>query len=203
MKGEKIELTKELADELMKIRGEARGIHFKNDAQFILAKKGKIGLEKVEMELKRVGYPIDYQKVRNLEFYPAGLRPLSLLAAGQVFDWGDKEIREMCAFAAGVSFVVKLYMKFFHSIPAVMEKAAKMWREYYSEGSLVVKDYNEKERYAKIRVEDFETHAIFCRCLEGYLQNVTKMVTKSDKVTCQETECPFIGGKGHEFLIKY
>jgi len=38
---------------LMKIKGEARGTHFKNDADFIIKEKGEDGLKNVEKELER------------------------------------------------------------------------------------------------------------------------------------------------------
>lgn len=196
-------LTKELVKKLMATQGECRGIHLRNDAEYILAKKGQKGLGKVEKELAGLGYPIKYAEIKNMEFYPAGLRVLSLLAAKKVFDWGDEKVRDMCSFAAGVSFVVKLYMKFFYSIPKILEKASKMWREYWTEGRLEVKGYNEEEKYAVLRIEDFNLHPIYCRCLEGYMAGLTKMVTKSGEAECRETECVFKGGKTHEFEIRY
>jgi len=196
-------LTKELAEKLMATQGECRGIHLRNDAEYILAEKGQDGVDKVEKELARVGYPIKYAKIKNMEFHPSGMRILSLLAAKKVFKWGDEDIRDMCGFAAGVSFIVKLYMKFFYSIPKILEKASKMWREYWTEGRLEVKSQNEEERYAVLHVEDFDLHPIYCRCLEGYMAGLTKMVTKSRKAECRETECVFKGGKTHKFEIRY
>lgn len=197
------ELTRELAEKLMRIKGEARGIHLKNDAEYILATKGEKGLKMVEEELNSLGFPIDYKKIRNLEFYPTGLRAISLLAAQKTFHWDNEEIKKMCEFAARASFVIKLYIKFFYSLPKLMEKASKMWREYWTRGNLSVRDYDEEKRYVIIRIENFDLHPIYCRCLEGYLNGLAKMVTKTKKPECQEIECPFKGGKAHEFLIKW
>jgi hypothetical protein len=196
-------ITKEIAQKLMEIEGEARGIHLKNDAEYILTEKGEEGLKKVEEELESLGFSIDYKKIKNLEFYPAGLRILSLLATKKTFNWDDDEIRKMCRFAARASFIVKMYLKFFYSVPKLMEKASKMWREYWTEGKLIVKDYSEKERYAVLRIEGSDLHPIYCRCLEGYFKGLTKMVVKTEKPECLETECSFRGGKDHEFLIKW
>jgi hypothetical protein len=196
-------LTKELAEKLMNIQGEARGIHFKNDAEYILNKKGEKGLKKVEAELKKLGFPLDYQKVRNLEFYPAGLRALSLLAAQKTFGWDDEEIRKMCSFAAGASFIVKLYIKFFYSVPKLLSKAALMWREYWTRGELKVEEYNKKKRYVVIKIQGIDIHPVYCRCLEGYFKSIAKMANKSEKTSCREIECSFKEGEGHKFLIKY
>lgn len=196
-------LTKALAKKLMAIEQECRGIHLRNDAEYILTKKGKAGLELMEKELARLGFPIKYGEVKNMGFYPAGLRPLSLLASQKVFGWDNDGIRKMCGFAAGASFIVKLYMKYFYSIPKVLEKASKMWGEYWTYGKLLVKDYDEKEKRVTISIEDFDLHPIYCRCLEGYFKGLTKMVTKTKNPECKETECSFGGGKGHRFVIKY
>ena len=187
----------------MAIQGECRGIHLRNDAEYILVKKGEKGLGAVEKEFIKLGFPIKYKEVRNMEFYPAGMRILSLLASQKVFGWGDDGIREMCGFAAGVSFIIKLYLKYFYSIPKILEKASKMWREYWTHGQLIVKDYDEEKRYAILRVEDFDMHPIYCRCMEGYIKGLTRMVTKAKNPECKETKCSFENGKGHEFEIRY
>jgi hypothetical protein len=121
----------------------------------------------------------------------------------KVFDWKDKEIRELCAYAAGVSLIVKLYMKFFYSLDKMVEKAPEIWKEYFTEGELKVVDYDEQKRYTIIRVENFNLDPVFCRCLEGYFENIIKMVIRTDKVNCQETRCAFDQHDYHEFLIKW
>jgi len=197
-------LTKELAKKLMATQGECRGIHLRNDAEYILMAKGKNGLKMVEQELASLGFPIQYKKITNMEFQPAGLRTLSLLAAKKVFNWDDEEVRKMCGFAAGVSFIVKLYLKFFYSVPKILEKASKMWQEYWTRGKLAVVNYSEKEKYALIRIEDMDLHPIYCRCLEGYLKGLTKMVTRSERPECEEVKHDSKREqKAHEFLIRY
>ncbi len=195
------ELTKELAQKLIKIKGECRGIHLKNDAEYILKEKGEAGLRKVEAELERLGFPIDYKKAKNLEFHPTGLRFISLLAAKKVFGWSDDDIKEMCRFAAKTSFVVKLYLKYFYSIPRVLGKVSKMWREYWTEGNIVIKKHNEEEKRLVLRVEEFESPPIYCRCLEGYFEGITKMVTRVESPRCREI--PSKDKTVCEFLIEY
>lgn len=197
------ELTKKLAEELMKAKGEARGIHFKSDANYVLRNKGKNGLRRVEQELEKIGCPIKYEKIKNLDFYPVGLRIISLLAIKKTFGWGDKEIRELSGSAAYFSLIVRIYMKFFYSLGKIVKQAPKMWSEYYTVGRLGIPDYNEKEKYAVLELSDFELHPIFCRGMEGYLENIVKMIVKTKKVRCRETKCTFRGNKTHQFLIKW
>lgn len=198
------ELTKEAAQKLMEIKGECRGMHLKNDAQYILAKKGEGALKKVEKELERLGCPIKYKEIRAFNFYPVGLRAVSLLAIKKVLNLTDEDIRDLCGYAAGVSLIVKLYLKFFYSIPKIVEKASKIWREYFTVGELKITDYNEEKGYCILQKKGLDLHPLFCGpCLEGYIANLVKMVVKSGKVTCKETKCPFRGDKLHEFLVKW
>ncbi len=196
-------ITKEAAEKFMEMPGQARGIHFKNDADFILAKHGRQGLEMVEIELESLGQRIKYNEVKNLEFYPAGLRAISILAAAQALEWTDEDVRNLGRFASRTSFVVRLYVRFFYSIYKTLEKVGAMWREYWSIGKVSVKKHDEMSRTIVLQIEDLDLHPLYCRCLEGYFEGVAKMVTNAAKTECREIECVFSGGKGHEFEIKY
>jgi hypothetical protein len=198
-----IELTKEIAKKIMETKGEARGIHFKNDAEFILKEKGKEGLEAVEKELEGLGYPISYKKISQFDFYPVGLRALSLLAIRKTFDWPDEKIRELCKYAMNFSWVIKLLMKYFSSVEKVAKETPKTWSQYFTVGQALVKEYDLKKKYAIIIIKDFNLHPVYCRCFEGVVPGVLKMVIASKEIVCEEIECVFNGGKEHKFLIKW
>jgi len=195
-------ISKEIAGNLMKIKGEARGTHFISDSQYILVKEGEQGLKKIEEELQELGFPIEYKKIRNTDFYPIGLRAISLLAIKKVFNYEDKEVRNLCAFATKVSMIIRLYLKFFCSIEKMSKVAPKMWNEYFTVGSLKMTEYDEKEKRAVLRIEDFELHCIYCRCLEGFFGNIVKMVVGVKEVSCKEQKCS-IGQNFHEFVVTW
>ena len=201
MEGSK--LTKSLADKLLKLKGEARGIHFKNDADYVSVKKGKKDLKKVEEELERVGCPLKYSEVETLGFYPIGWRALSLLAIKKVFNWGDEEFRELGAFTTGVSLVVRIYMKFFGSLELLLKKSPQIYNEYFTEGELHISDYDMEKGYAVVGLRGLDLHPIYCRVLEGYLEKFAKMVLKSGNTKCRETKCTFKGDDYHQFKIKW
>ena len=195
------ELTKELAENLMKIKGEVRGIVFRTDAQYVLKTKGKEGLKKVEEELERIGYPIDYEKINTMAFYPIGQRAISLLAIQKVFALSEKDIREMGVRAPKISLIIKLFMRYFLSIEETVKQVPKMWGKHYTIGKLKAAAY-EKQRYIVLKLEDFVIHPILCSYLTGYFSTVVQMVVKA-KVLAKETKCPFKGDKYHEFLFKW
>ena len=197
-------LTKEIANKLMEIKGECRGFAVKQDGEYILKLKGKEGLDKVEKKLEKVGFPIKYSKIESMKFYPAGLRALSLLAIKETFDFNDEGIRKVCAFQPKTSLIVRLFAKYFYSIPKIMKKSQDMWKTYWNIGKLTFVEYNEKENYAILRIEDIDLHPVWCRCNEGYIASLTELVVGSGKnIKCRETKCPSKGDKFHEFLIEY
>jgi len=198
-----IDFTKEAVEKIMKVKGEARGVHFKNDAEFVLKEKGEKGLAMVEKELSGMGCPIDYKKIDQFDFYPAGLRAVSLLAIQKTFNWPDEKIRELCEYSMGFSWVIRLLMKYFFSVEKVAKNVSKTWSQYFTAGQVLVKEYDLEKKYAIIIIKDFDLHPIYCRCFEGVVPGVFKMVVSSKKIVCKEIECAFKGGKEHKFLMKW
>jgi hypothetical protein len=196
-------INREIAQRLMEIKGEARGTHLKNDADFVIKEKGKEGLKTVEKELEKIGYPIYYKKINQFGFYPAGLRVISLLAIKKVFNWPDEKIRELGAYAMKFSWVIRILMKYFYSIDQVFKETQKTWSKYFTVGELKVEESNIEKKYVILQVQNLDLHPIYCRCLEGVFLELAKMILKPEKITCQEIECFFRGGKGHRFLIKW
>lgn len=138
-----------------------------------------------------------------MDFYPVGWRAISLLAIKKVFNWKNKDIRELGRFATAVSLVVRIYMKFFHSVDIMAKKAPEMWNNYFTIGSLSIPDYDEEKKYAVAIIKDINLHPVFCRTMEGYFENIVKMIVRAKKVRCHETECALKGTKCHRFLIKW
>lgn len=197
------EINEEVVEELMKIKGEARGVHLKNDGDFVLKEKGKEGIEKLEKELEKLGCPIKYGEINQFDFYPAGMRIISLLAIKKTFGWPDEKIEELGAYAMQVSWIIKLFTKYFFSVEKTFKEAPKIWSKYFTIGEVEVGEYDPKKNCADLKFKNFNLHPVYCHCLKGVLLGVVKMIIKSEKITCEEIECPFKGGKDHKFLIKW
>jgi hypothetical protein len=195
-------ITKEKAKELMKIKGETRGASIKGDLEYIISKKGKDGLEKVEEEMARLGYPIKYNEIRPMDFYPMGLEAISFSVIKKIFNFTDDKFREMGEFNSKVSLIVRLFMKYFVSLELVAKQAPKFWREYYTKGDLKIAEINKEKRYLIIRIDNFYHHPLHCLSIEGYLKTIVRIVVKGS-VTCEETKCTYRGDDHHEFLVKW
>ena len=195
-------ITKEIAQELMSIKGETRGMAIKDDFEYVLLKKGKEGLEKLENEMKNLGYPIKYKDIKVMNFYPSGLEPIVMIATNKVFDFTKEDFRELGKFSARLPLIIRLFMKYFGSLDMIVKNIQKMWRTYYTKGNLKVVDFNKDKRYVIVRLEDFALHPFYCIGLEGYFSTIVSMVIKGS-ATCQETKCVHRGDDYHEFLVKW
>jgi len=197
-------LNKEIAQRIMKFEGKIRGMDLIADAEFILEKEGREALKRVEEKLKTIGFPIEYEKIKSMDFYPGGMKALSLLAIKEVLGYTDREIEEMGKAAPKISFIIKIFIKYFGPISKFFyAQTPKIWEKYWTVGKFIPVKLEEKEKWAIVRVEELDLHSIYCIYLKGYFSTVTKMVTGGQKITCQETKCPFKGNEFHEFLLKW
>ena len=198
------EITKEEIKKLMEIKGETRGVTFTIDRDYILKNKGEEGLKKLEDELEKLGYPIEYKKIETFAYYPVGLRALSLLVIKKVFEFDDKKIEEIGFFGTRSSLIAKFFIKYVFSLQKVFfQEGQRIWREHWTIGEIVPAELDEGKKYAILRLKDFNLHPIYCVFLKGYLSGLFSMVIKSPRITCQETKCSFKGDEYHEYLIKW
>jgi hypothetical protein len=193
---------KDLIKSLLEKEGEARGVKFKADEHYILEKEGREGLKRVEGWLKEAGVPVEYSKIKALGFYPIGWWAVSELAMESVFGWKDEDFRALGAFAVVDSLIVRLYMKFFHSLEAMLKQSPQIWRKYFTVGELSVLEYDMEKRKATLKISDLSLTPTFCRFMEGYFAQVTEMIVKA-KTECRETFCCFKGDPCHEFTITW
>jgi len=199
------ELSKENIKKLLEIEVKSRGVSLKTDMEFILKEKGEEGLKKLEDELEKLECPIKFKEIKSMEFYPAGLRVISLLAIKKVFNFNENNFRQMGLFATKVSLIIKFFMEYFFSIQKVFfEEAPKIWRKYWTTGEIVPVELNEEKKYGILRLKGIDLHPIFCTFyLAGYFSGILQMLVKTSEITCEEVKCSFRGDKEHEYLIKW
>ena len=195
--------TKDEAENLMKKRGQVRGVVFNTDTEYVLSEKGEEGLKKMEEKTKEWGYPIDYKNIRNMEWYPVGLRAISLLAAKEVFDWGDEKIKDMGHSAPTYSFIVKLLMKYLLTLEQTYKKSPGYWTKHYTVGELKVPEYNEDEKYCVLQLRDFKIHPILCIYYTGYFRKIAEIGSRQKITSIEKTKCSFKGAPYHEYVIRW
>jgi len=195
-------LNKEIAQKFMKLEGEARGISFKGEMEYILNEKGPEGLKKLEEEMAKVGVPIKYKEISAMRFYPIGMEIVTMLAIKKVFNFDQEDFRKMGNFESKLSLIIRVFMKHLFSIEEAAKEAPNVWRKNYTIGNLKVAKIDKNEQYAILRVEDFCLHPIICQILEGYFASIGKMIIGKE-VSCRETKCMHQGADCHEFLLKW
>jgi len=196
-------ISKEEIKKLMEIEGEVRGVVFQTDAEYVRLKKGEEGLKILKEKTKELGYPIEYEQIKTMDWYPVGLRVVSLLAAKEAFNWGNEEIWDMGNSAPKYSFIVKLLLKYFLSLRRSLEETSTYWRKHYTVGDLEFVELNEEKKYFILRLKNFKLHPILCTYLTGYFHRFGQYVIKGEKITIEETKCMFKGDPYHEFLGRW
>lgn len=195
-------ISKEVAEKVMKNKGEARGISIKAKMEFALQKRGKKWLSQLEEEMTKVGYPLKYKKIKTLSYYPIGYETLALLLLEGTMNLTEKEISEVGEFVAKNNVIIRTFMKYLSSMELTVKNAPKMWKQYYTIGDLKVPEYNRDENYAIIRLENYHLHPIHCPFFKGYFKGTVQMVVKKETI-CEETKCIYRGDDYHEFLLKW
>ena len=195
-------ITKQLADELIKLEGEVRGVSIKADGEIILEKKGEEGLKKLETKLSEIGHPVEFKKIKTMSFYPLGLKAIILLAMQEVFGYHGEDMVRMGEFQSKLSLIIKTFMKYFFSLDKLAQESQNLWSKYYTVGTAKVVELNKEKKHGIIRVENFKLHPLHCKVLCGFFRSIVKMIVRSP-TTCEETKCIFKGDDRHDFLIKW
>ncbi len=195
-------ISKEELDELNKIKGEIRGVGMKTHSRFILKEEGEGSLEKIEEALADLGVSFKYRNVRIMDFYPLSLYCTVQLVIKRLFNYDDEKFKEMGEFNSRFSLIIRLFMKHFVSVKAMIKQTPNVWRKYFTVGSIKITEYNEKEKYMILRVEDFHITPILCQIIRGFFPGVAQMVV-GNKGTCEEIKCSFKGAPYEEFLFKW
>lgn len=188
-------------DQFLKIKGEARGAVFQIDAQYVLSKWGKKGLEKIKNKAKKLGYDIPYEKAEAMNWYPIGLRIISFLLIKESFDLGNEQIREMGSLAPKFSFIVKFLFKLFTPLERFAKDIPVYWKEHYTIGELEVKELDEAKKRIVLLLKEIKFHPSFCLYLEGYFEGVCKFLFPNSQ--CKETQCIFKGDPIHEYILSW
>jgi len=199
---EEEKITRETVKKLMAIPGEARGVTLKVDWEFILRKEGKEGLEKLERKMAELGYPLKFEEIKTMDFYPIGLDALSMTVIGEVFNYDKQKFIEIGETALKFSIFLKVFLKYFVSPKQAINEASKMWRRHYSVGDLIVAEFNEDRGYAVLRLENFRLSKIHCYNLLGYFSKILEMIVNA-KVSIEERKCVFDGDGYHEYFLKW
>ena len=194
---------KEEAAKLMQLEGNVRGEVFLDNAAYIKYREGEEGLILVEEKLAELGYPLKFTAFTSLKWYPESLSVLVILVAKEIFNWSEDDLFEMGNSVPKFSFIVKMLMGHFISPKKCFEESPKYWKSHFDFGELEAAEFNEKEKYLKVRVKGYKFHPFICACHAGYFLRIAQFVLQGEKITIKETKCIHKGDPYHEYLISW
>ena len=187
---------------LKSIKGEVKGTGMVEDIKFILKEEGEEGLKRLEEEMQRIGYPFNYKEIKLMDFYPLWLNAILLTVIEKLFNYDEKKFEEIGRFEAKISFIIRLFVKYFFSVKKMIERAPKIWKKFYTVGELKIIDYSEDEKRLVLRLENFRFIPSACHLFKGYFSSIGQMVI-GKKVSCKEIKCLYKGDDCHEFQLRW
>jgi len=200
----KVKLTKKDVNKIMKFKDQTRGAVLQTLGDYILDKKGSVGLEKVEKRLADLGYPLELKEISPYKWYEGPIDVLLTLIIIEVFNWDESK-----AFDIGhdslvdYSPVAKLLLLHI-SIEKTIKNAPKVWYIFSHVGKLKVTNYNINKGFTTLRIEDYEKfHPALYEYLRGIFTKVIETTTKSKKVNVKQTKCLFWNDPYDEFKITW
>ncbi|OGZ63969.1 MAG: hypothetical protein A2812_02195 [Candidatus Staskawiczbacteria bacterium RIFCSPHIGHO2_01_FULL_36_16] len=196
-------MTKEELDKIMQIKGNVRGAIFQTHAVYIRLKKGDEGVKMVEEKLKELGHPLKFEEVKPLDWYPEAISILIMVVIKEIFNWTDKDIFEMGNMAPKSSFIVRLVIKHFLTPQKCFERGNDHWKKNTDWGEMEAYEFNEKEKYAILRMHGCKSHPVVCFYHGGYFLRIAQFVLRSEKVTVEETKCTHRGDPYDEYIIRW
>jgi hypothetical protein len=200
----KIKLTKKEADRIMKIKGNTIGAILKTDYQFILNKKGKEGVKKVEERLKELGCPINFKKISSFKWYPESKGCLAMLVMLEVFGWDESKASDLGYNAPFDSPVTKFMIGSLLDVEKVFQNTQKYWHRFADFGEMKYTEYNIENKYGILRIENFKKyHPTVEIYINSFLLRLFEILTKSKKVKVEQTKSLFNNDPYDEFKITW
>ncbi len=188
---------------MLGFEGEARGVSLVTDARYIHRTAGEAGVKRVEAELRRLGCPLEYASIDEVEWYPIGWRLLSLHCIKDALGLDDEGVVAIADAAPRQSFIIRLMMQFFTSPTRFFQRFPDIWKKHFTVGRLEVPVVDERERFAIVRLFEFDLDPAQCLYLEGYLRRATTIMFPEREVEVLEQKCGFTGDGWHEYRVSW
>ena len=194
-------ISKKEIDEFMSMPGKVRGVTLYTDAEYIRRHEGEESLRHVEQETREMGYPIDYRNVKTMDWYPIGIRGVSLFAIRKALNWNDEQLRELGRTAPKYSIVTKLMLRYLVSPEMLVRRLESYWRKNYSRGYLSGKV---ADKSLLLYLKDSGIPEPLFPYLEGYFAGVLGMIIGNYERISIEHKKRLDGGKEcYELVLKW
>jgi len=179
-------VSKEEISEIVSNDGKVRGVVLYTDAEYIRRHEGEETLRRVEEETREMGFPIDYGEVKLMDWYPIGLRAISLQAIKKVLNWDDEQLKGMGRSAPTYSIITKLMLRYFVSLNTLVERVQSYWDKNYTVGFITARLI---DKSVFICLKDCQIPRALFPYLEGYFLRAMGMVIGNhEQIRLEETK---------------
>lgn len=179
-------ITKAQADALAGAEGKNKGVGFKSDAEYVKNKIGPEGIQKLKAEMERLGYPINYEEVKAMDWYPVGVRVLHLEVMKDLFGWDDEEIKKIGHEAPKFSLIMRLIMKYFIDIERMSKLAPVVgFKKHFSVGEYEALECDPQKHFTSGRAKGLKIlydSSALTKYIEGYFTRGIEYVLPGKEV---------------------
>lgn len=191
-------------EQMKQIKGQVKAVALLTDKIYVYEKHGEDKLSLVEEEMKKMGFPFQYNSLKTIsDFIPLNIRVASLFAIKNVFNLDNDQIREMGRLATKNSTFTKLVLRYLVSLKKMTKEIPRHWQRHYTVGSMDPGELREEEKYIIVRLRDFNVHPIFCTYLSGYILGDVELIGDFPNLRLKETQCIHRGNDCHEFKVTW
>ncbi len=199
-------LSSKEVEEIKKIKGQIRGVAFKNDFDYIKKKQGQKGVEKITKRLKELGCEdkgVCQANVKAFSWYPLWYHVLLFVILHKEMDWTKKDISGIGSHGAKVSLILKIFPKSMFDLKRFFSKAPVYWNKYFSVGKANLVELDLEKKLIILELKDFDVHHLECSTVKGYLEGLMRTMVETDKVKVEEIKCLHKGDDLHQFKITW
>ncbi|MFH0791926.1 MAG: 4-vinyl reductase [bacterium] len=194
---------KEKINRLIAIPCKTRGDEILILKTIIGEKYGNEGVRRVEKYLNELGVEFSFGGLNMTIWYPEGLNVAVIIAMREIFKLSDEDIYLIGRKMPKLSFIIRVFVKYFVSTKKTFIKTAEYWNRYLDCGKMEPYEINEDKRYAIFRVTGYQFDPVMCHYHRGYLAGAAENVIKSDKIEVIETACIHRGDSYHEYRLTW
>lgn len=197
------ETLQEKANRLKRFSGKVRGEIFLNNADFIKKKEGRGGLKKLEKKLEELGTPVNFKKIKSLDWMSEGISSLVIVTAKEIFYFEEEDVFEMGRLAPHFSLGLKVLAKSVILPKRLFEESPVYWKNLFDFGYVNPIEFNENLQQAVLQIHGFKTDPLLCIYHKGYIKGLAEFALKSEKVIVEETKCVYKGDSCDEYKIRW
>jgi len=204
---EDYKITKEDLKEVFHNPTKVKGVVLKEEVFKVIRERlGDKSIKLIERESKNFGFPLELEKIRNFEWYPAGTIIEVFYILQEKFNFQEKDFAELGETSPKISFLMKTLMKYF-TVPEKIAKiaASRLWRRYFDRGEAEICEFKDSKTGGSltIRIRNFKLHPLHFFYLGYFFLGMTNLTKKFKEAKIEETKSPFWGDKYQEYLIKW